>query len=92
MTESDHAALVELLKHKNLNACPACGNPDWIISKEPFFLSFVNQDLEMPGFRAIALFCSNCGLMHFHNYAALKADPEILKRTAEKNEEANNEN
>jgi hypothetical protein len=89
MAESDHAALVKLLKSKDLKGCPACGNANWVIINEPFFVSFANPDPDVSGFRAIGVFCSNCGLMHLHNYAALKADAKVLERAAQENKKAN---
>jgi hypothetical protein len=82
MAEPDHAAFVELLEEKGLNACPACDNPDWLIGDDPVFVPFVDPDSPFPGFRAVILFCSNCGLMHLHNYAALMSDDEVADDSA----------
>lgn len=76
MAERDHAALVEILEGKGLKACPACDNPDWLIADDPVFVPFVESDSPFPGFRAVILFCTNCGLMHLHNYAVLLMDAE----------------
>ncbi len=87
MAELDFAALLELLKEKDLNPCPACGNHGWLATDEPVFVPLLGEG-EIPGFRAIPLFCSNCGLMHLHNFAALETDPEVMERAIKENQKA----
>ncbi len=89
MAELDFAALVRLLKGKDLNPCPACGHPFWLIGDGPLFVPRLTQDEgEASGFRAVALFCADCGLMHLHNFAVLEGDTEVLERTTKENEDA----
>ena len=89
MAERDHSALAKALEDKGLNACPACGNPNWIFGKDPVFLPFVDPDQEFPGWRTVVLFCSNCGLVHLHNYAALIAALEIAEDSGGDDEQGN---
>ena len=79
-------SLVELLETKALNPCPACGNHEWVIGGKPFA---VPLDSGEGSFRAIALFCSNCGLMHLHNYFALRQSVEVTDDSTADNEDGN---
>ena len=88
-TEDFHA-LVALLREKDLNPCPACSHPHWLIGDGPVFVQSLDSEPEHAGFRAVPLFCPNCGLMHLHNFAALTGDTEIMESAAKENEEARN--
>jgi hypothetical protein len=74
-------ALMALLKEKDIRPCPACGHPEWGPAMNPLFVQSLDESgtkIVEGGFRAIALFCRNCGLMHLHNFTALVESDEDI--------------
>jgi hypothetical protein len=91
VAKSDLDTLLSLLEEKGLGPCPACGVTKWGVGA-----SLVGVPAELgegfeqnAGFRAIALICENCGLLHLHNVGMLAGTlEEVADDTEGEDQEA----